>query len=105
MVGDICDNCPEDYNPDQLDENENGIGDVCEGCCIGIRGNADGDATEFIGISDVVYLVVYLFQGGPEPPCYEEGDPNGDGNIFISDVTYLVAYLFGGGPAPLDCHL
>lgn len=28
--GDICDNCPFEYNPDQLDANGNGIGDVCE---------------------------------------------------------------------------
>jgi len=29
-VGDVCDNCPDVYNPDQKDENQNGIGDVCE---------------------------------------------------------------------------
>jgi hypothetical protein len=27
-----CDNCPMDYNPDQTDTNNNGIGDVCEPC-------------------------------------------------------------------------
>nr|WP_283808748.1 thrombospondin type 3 repeat-containing protein [Microvenator marinus] len=27
---DMCDNCPTIFNPDQLDQNENGIGDLCE---------------------------------------------------------------------------
>jgi len=29
-IGDACDNCPDDYNPDQADGDADGIGDVCE---------------------------------------------------------------------------
>jgi hypothetical protein len=29
-IGDACDNCPEVYNPDQKDSDEDGIGDACE---------------------------------------------------------------------------
>lgn len=29
-VGDECDNCPGLYNPDQADEDDNGVGDACE---------------------------------------------------------------------------
>ncbi len=78
-------------------------------CCIDIRGNANGDPCEFVNISDITYLVDYLFgiPLGPAPPCSEEGNANGDGNedINISDITYLVDYLFGIplGPAPPAC--
>ena len=29
-VGDACDNCPSNSHPDQLDSDDDGIGDVCE---------------------------------------------------------------------------
>jgi len=31
-IGDICDNCPSDSNPDQADYDDDGIGDVCDPC-------------------------------------------------------------------------
>ncbi len=31
-VGDVCDNCPNDYNPDQRDFDGDCIGDVCDNC-------------------------------------------------------------------------
>jgi len=31
-LGDVCDNCPHDYNPDQSDYDEDGFGDVCDNC-------------------------------------------------------------------------
>ncbi len=73
-------------------------------CCLPpIRGNVDYDLGDAIDISDLVYLVDYMFTGGPEPPCFEEADMNGDSAIDISDLVYLVDFMFTGGPAPLDC--
>jgi len=73
-------------------------------CCNhdGIRGDVNYD---FAGpnIADLTYLVDYLFRGGPEPPCFEEGDVNGDGSINVADLTYLVDFLFRGGPPPPPC--
>jgi hypothetical protein len=74
-------------------------------CCVGIRGNVDGDPGDNINVADLTYLVDYLFRGGPPPPCTEEGNVDGDPgeNINIADLTYLVDYLFRGGPPPPPC--
>jgi hypothetical protein len=55
--------------------------------------NVDGKVT----VSDVVYLVNYLFKGGPEPWLLFS-DANADKKVTVSDVVYLVNYLFKGGP-------
>ena len=56
-----------------------------------------------VDISDMVYLVGYLFYGGFPPPAFEEGDVDGSGFIDIADLTYFVDYMFAGGPAPVPC--
>ena len=80
-------------------------------CCNGdgIRGNVD-DITGPggpIDVSDLTYMVSYLFKGGPIPPCVDEGNVDGvdgpGGPIDVSDLTYLVGYLFKGGPLPAVC--
>jgi len=63
-----------------------------------IRGDANGDGQ--INAGDVVYLIVYLFRGGPPPPTLENGDANGDGVINVADMVYLLNYLFMDGPPP-----
>ncbi|MCJ7459675.1 MAG: cupredoxin domain-containing protein [candidate division Zixibacteria bacterium] len=62
------------------------------------RGDANGDSK--ITVSDVVYLVNYLFKGGPPPNPLLTGDANCDTKVTVSDVVYLVNYLFKGGPPP-----
>jgi len=62
------------------------------------RGDTNGDGN--INSTDVVYLINYLFVGGPEPQPWESGDVNCDGIINSSDIVYLINYLFIGGPAP-----
>jgi hypothetical protein len=63
-----------------------------------ICGDASGDGV--IDISDVVYLINYLFVGGPAPVPLGAGDANSDGVVDVSDVVYLINYLFAGGPHP-----
>ncbi len=77
---------------------------TCSGtCCVPpIRGDVNLDL-DGPNVGDLTYLVAYLFQGGPAPPCEEEGDVDGTGAIDVSDLTYLVAFLFQGGPAPAVC--
>ena len=79
------------------------------GCCIAIRGNANNDPDDKTNISDVTFLLDFLFgiPTGPEPVCWEEGNANGDPDekVNVSDVSYLLAFLFGipSGPAPPAC--
>lgn len=106
-IANYLDNCPFTYNPDQLDVNTNGIGDICETCCTGDRGNVDGDEFDQVDIDDLVFMVDYQFRGGDEPSCFEEADVNGSGVIDIEDVVYLVDYMFSlpGGQPPVSCQL
>lgn len=74
------------------------------GCCIGDRGNADNDPLDAVDISDLVYLVQYMFMGGQPLACPTEGDVNGAEGIEIGDVIYLVQYMFAAGPPPVPCY-
>lgn len=74
-----------------------------EGCC-NIRGDVNHSGETIPDISDLVYLVDYMFAGGSAPVCWMEADVDGDGEIInISDLVYLVAYIFLGGAAPVPC--
>jgi hypothetical protein len=71
--------------------------------CCWLRGDINGDATG-PNIADLVFLVNYMFSGGPEPDCMEEADINGNGaGPDVSDLVYLVTHMFSGGPPPASC--
>jgi hypothetical protein len=61
-----------------------------------------GDVTRdgVIDIADVVYLLNYLFFGGPAPNPLALGDTNCDGVVDIADVVFLLNYMFVNGPPP-----
>ncbi|HEX9911644.1 MAG TPA: dockerin type I repeat-containing protein, partial [candidate division Zixibacteria bacterium] len=63
-----------------------------------LRGDANSDKKTTV--SDVVFLINYLFKGGPAPEPVYLGDVNCDGKVTVSDVVYLINYLFKGGPPP-----
>jgi len=65
-------------------------------------GDANGDGV--INSADLVYLINYLFKGGPAPKPLQAGDVNCDEVINSADIVYLIDYLFKAGPAPLDCR-
>jgi hypothetical protein len=64
----------------------------------------DADASGSIDISDVVYIIAYIFAGGlPPGACGTPtglGDADGSGSIDISDVVHLISYIFTGGATP-----
>ncbi|MFH1360984.1 MAG: PKD domain-containing protein [Candidatus Omnitrophota bacterium] len=64
-----------------------------------ICGDANGDG--FVDIDDAVYLIDYIFTGGPAPVPLEVGDVDGNGSVDIDDVMYLVNYIFSSGQGPV----
>jgi hypothetical protein len=63
-----------------------------------ICGDANGDGNA--DISDAIFLINYIFKGGPAPDPLEAGDANCDGSINVADTAYLITYVFKGGPEP-----
>jgi len=65
-------------------------------------GDANNDNQ--INVGDAVYLISYVFKGGPPPmpddPC--SGDANGDCECNVGDAVYIINYVFKSGPPPPD---
>lgn len=61
-------------------------------------GDVNGDGTTNLG--DAVFLINFLFKGGPSPQPLASGDVSGDCEVNLGDVVYLINYLFRGGPRP-----
>ncbi len=75
------------------------IAPACEACICGICGDANNTGT--INISDAVFIINYVFLGGPAPVKLCLGDINGDVMINISDAVYVLNFIFGGGAPPI----
>ncbi len=71
---------------------------VCESISWSERGDANGDS--LINISDVLYMLNYLFRSGPPPVSFVAGDANCDDDLGVLDPLYLLNYLYKGGPPP-----
>ncbi len=62
--------------------------------------DGDADSNGIITISDAVFLITYIFGGGPAPSPLSRGDADCNGLITISDAVMLITYVFGAGPVP-----
>jgi len=61
-------------------------------------GDANNDGN--IDVADMVFILNYLFIGGPPPDPLINGDVDCDGVIDGGDVVFLMNYLFQKGPSP-----
>ncbi len=73
-----------------------GSADGVFGQRFGPRGDVDGDG--HVNVTDVFYLINYLFAAGPPP--LGPADADSIGGVGVADVFFLINYLFAGGPAP-----
>jgi len=63
------------------------------------RGDVNFDGS--ITAADIIYMVGFVFRGGPEPIGGTGiGDVNCDGTITAADIISLVNYVFKAGPLP-----
>lgn len=64
----------------------------------------DADASGIVDIDDAVYIIAFIFTGGPEPQPYLAGSVDCNDAVDIDDVVHLIYFIFGGSPLPcFDC--
>ena len=64
-----------------------------------VRGDFDSNGS-IDGLTDTIYLLSYLFQGGNSLACEAAADFNADGTIQLVDAIALLHFSFLGGTAP-----
>jgi hypothetical protein len=69
-------------------------------CTDYIYGDANMDGE--LNVADAVFVINYVFKGGPAPNPVGAGDANCDGDSNVADAVYMINFVFHGGPAP-DC--
>jgi hypothetical protein len=63
----------------------------------------DTNADCVVNVSDAIYAISYIFNGGPAPDPMIAGEVNCDGSVNLSDVVYIINYVFhDNAPAPCD---
>jgi hypothetical protein len=67
---------------------------------------ADANESGAEDIDDVVYVIAYIFGGGPAPCPHAtaSADANCSCAVDVDDVVYLIEYIFIGGAAPCPCE-
>ena len=63
-----------------------------------IRGDVNGD--DDVNVGDPVFLINFIFRGGPAPEPSLAADVNIDGSINLGDAVYLINYIFKNGLPP-----
>jgi hypothetical protein len=63
-----------------------------------VRGDATADFK--VDISDAIFILSFLFNGGAGSSCLDALDSSDDGRIDLGDAVGILTYLFLSGPPP-----
>ncbi len=67
--------------------------------------NGDANRDETVNVADAVFIINYVFKGGPASYPIYASDANCDKDVNVSDAVYLINYVFKGGNKPCCCVL
>ncbi len=73
-------------------------GQVSPAVHLGPSADANGDGST--DIADAIFILAFVFLGGPAPSCPEQANANGDAGIDLADAIAILTYLFAAGPSP-----
>ncbi len=99
-VPDASDNCPLLANASQEDTDGDHVGDVCDDTPEPVFRRGDPNSDNRFNIADPIFVISYMFLGGPAPRCFDALDANDDGHNDIADIIRLVGFLFLGNDPP-----
>ena len=68
------------------------------GSVLFLRGDPDGDGVHTL--TDAVFILSFLFLGGPEPVCEDAADTDDSGSVELNDAVYILNFLFLAGDEP-----
>ena len=98
----VCDNGIDDDEDGDTDCDDADCSDEesCREPAEDLFRRGDADANGAMQLTDAVFVLLYLFSGGGEPPCMEASDADDNGALQLTDAVYVLLYLFSGGDAP-----
>ncbi len=71
--------------------------------CICTWRPGDADWSHAVSVADAVYIINYVFSGGPSPrPVMMAGDADCNAAISLADAVYVINYIYSGGQ-PIQC--
>jgi hypothetical protein len=60
----------------------------------------DADASGKLDLTDAIFVLGFLFQGGATPSCLDAADADDSGALDLTDAIFILGFLFQGGGAP-----